>query len=149
MTQPTEFLPGIFVGDHLTASDPDFFRRQNIVRVVNCTNSIPCYFPNVDYFRIPVDDAGDDVNNNVMAAYIPAAIKFVLKPPLPGKRSGVLIHCQAGVSRSCTVAVAVLRWCCQPTIRDAITTLLAKRDIAFVNGRYFNFEKALLQVFRV
>jgi hypothetical protein len=27
--------------------------------------------------------------------------------------------------------------------------LLAKRDIAFVNGRYFNFEKALLQVFRV
>jgi dual specificity phosphatase 12 len=144
--EPTEFLPGVYVGDQLVASNPDFFRDKNIIKVVNCTNTLPCYFPNIEYFRIPVDDASDEVNNNIMAAHIIPAIKFILKET-PSKNAGVLIHCHAGVSRSCTVATALLRYCCVPTLRHAVSILVEKRKIAFMNGRYINFQHALLQIF--
>jgi protein tyrosine phosphatase len=148
MTQPTEFLPGIFVGDQWTAANEIFFKDNNIKKVVNCTSTLPFYFPLfAKYVRIPVDDAADEVSNNMMAAYIPSVIDFILTP-LPSKATGgVLIHCQAGVSRSCTVAVAVLRYCCSKTIKEAVNILRMKRDIAFFWGFYMNFERALYNVF--
>lgn len=143
----TEILSGVYVGDRFTANDEPFFRRNNIVRVVNCTEVVPFYFPQLArYFRVPVDDSSGEADNNVMAAYLLPAIRFVMEAK-PSKDTGVLIHCQAGVSRSCTVAVAILRYCCFPTIKNAVQALLEKRDIAFFGGRYFNFEKALYRVF--
>jgi len=147
MTEPTEFLPGIFVGDKFIASDENFFKENNIVRVVNCTSTLPFSFPSrAQYFRIPIEDSSDEINNNLMAAYLIPAIKFVMEVQ-PRKGRGVLIHCQAGISRSCTVAVGVLRACCCSTIKQAMETLMMKRDIAFFRGMYVNFEKALYRVF--
>jgi len=143
----TEFLPGVFVGDYFVANDEVFFRKNNIVRVVNCTENIPFFFPHLaQYFRIPIDDSTSHLDNNVMAAYMPSAIRFITEIR-PSKERGVLIHCQAGMSRSCTVAVGLLRQCCHPTIKGAIQALVEKRDIAFFRGRYVNFEKALYKVF--
>src|SRR6478752_8114759 len=79
MTEPTEFLPGVYVGDQLAAKNPDFFRQNNIVRVVNCTSTLPFHFKGVEYFRVPVDDYPDEINNNIMAAYLIPAIKFIVK----------------------------------------------------------------------
>lgn len=148
MTEPTEFLPGIFVGDQFTAANANFFISNNIVRVVNCTPTLPFYFPNqAQYFRIPLDDSSDKVNNNIMSAYMLPAVRFILEIQ-PSRQRGVLIHCHAGISRSCTIATAVLRYCCIPTIKGALEDLMKKRDIAFFRGMYINFEKSLYRVFR-
>lgn len=149
MSEPTEILPGVFVGDQFTAANADFFNRNRIVRVVNCTPTIPFYFPNkARYMRIPIDDSSDDLNNHIMASYMLPAIRFVLEIE-PSPNRGVLIHCHAGISRSCTIAVAVLRFCCAPSIDKAIKTLVSKRRIAFFNGMYYNFSKALYLVFSI
>lgn len=149
MSAPTQFLPGIFVGDQFTANNPKFFNDNNIVRVVNCTKDLPFYFPSkAEYFRIPVDDSPDEITNNIMAAYLVRAVQFVLEiSPRPGK--AVLIHCHMGVSRSCTVAAAVLRTCCVPTIKSALSTLRSKRDMAFFRGMHVNFAKALYKTFPI
>lgn len=143
----SEIMPGVYVGDRFVANDEQFFRRRNIVRVVNCTEVVPFYFPQLArYFRVPVDDSSGDADNNVMAAYMLPAIRFIMEGRPSGER-GVLIHCQAGVSRSCTVAVGLLRFCCFPTIAHAIRALVDRRNVAFFGGRYLNFEKALYKVF--
>jgi len=148
MTQPTEFLTGIFVGDQFTAANAQFFRDNNIVRVVNCTKTLPFYYnQSAQYFRVPVDDSSDDQNNEIMARHMLPAIRFVLEIQ-PSASRGVLIHCHAGVSRSCTVAAAVIRYCCAQTIPIAINMLISKRDFAFFRGMYVNFSKALYQVFK-
>lgn len=147
MTEPTEILPGIFVGNQWTASDAQFFGEKSIRRVVNCTNTVPFYFTDkATYFRIPVDDSNNEIDNNKMAAYLLPAIRFILEIQ-PNSNRGVLIHCQAGVSRSCTVAAAVLRFCCIPTIPLAIEEVIRKRSVAFFRGMYFNFSPALHSVF--
>lgn len=147
MTEPTEILPGIYVGDQWVAEDENFFKDKNIVRVINCTATLPFYFPSrAQYFRIPIDDSPDEMSNNIMAAYLLPAVKFALMTP-PSKGKGVLIHCHAGVSRSCTVAVAILRVCCTKTVRDAMNILMLKRDVAFFRGLHVNFERALYSVF--
>ena len=143
----TEFLPGVFVGDQFIASDEVFFRKNNIVRVINCTETLPFYFPHLaQYFRIPIDDSPNEADNNVMAAYLPSALRFITEAR-PNQERGVLIHCHAGMSRSCTVAAGLLRQCCYSTIPHAIKALVEKREIAFFKGRYVNFEKALYRVF--
>ena len=142
----SELLPGIYVGDANTARDAAFFARNNITRVVNCTPHIPFYFPNVKYMRIPVYDADTPYNNKVMKTALPLALAFALNPR-PSVEQGVLIHCQAGVSRSCTVAVAVLRVCCASSLQQAVALCRARRPIAFFGGLVFNFRQTLGSMF--
>jgi hypothetical protein len=145
--EATEILPGIFVGDELIARDREFFRNNNIVRVVNCTKTVPFYFPQqIQYFRIPVNDSVNELDNRIMATYLWPAIMFIMEIQ-PSKKRGVLIHCQMGISRSCTVAVGVLRYCCNPTVEASVESLLEKRKISFFGGRHVNFSKALYTVF--
>ncbi len=144
----SEILPGIYVGNASTARDAEFFSKQNIVKVVNCTPDLPFYFPNdVECLRIPVYDADDVENNAIMTRALPKAVSFILQDPVPSVNRGVLIHCHAGISRSCTVAVAVLRVCCARSLRHAISLCLSRRSIAFFGGTVINFWRALETVF--
>ena len=168
MSTPTEILPGVFIGDQYTASNFEFFLRNNIVRVVNCTPDVPFYFPWVQYFRINLNDKADGVNNEIMAAHLPHAVNFIMEAMNENKSSpfgknndfsifsdtnplqkkSVLIHCHAGISRSCTVAVALLRTCCTDNLNTAVTMVVSRRPIAFFNGTFINFKSALKTVFK-
>ena len=148
MSNATEIIPGVFVGNQFTAADKAFFINNNIRRVVNCTPDLPFYFESagVQYYRIPLNDLSDDVNNGIMKNHLLPVIHFIYGGR-PSRESGVLIHCHAGVSRSCTVAVALLRVCCAESISQAIGLLIAKRRIAFFNGARLNFRNALYWTF--
>lgn len=171
MSKPTEILPGVFIGDQFTAKNFEFFVKNNIIRVVNCTADIPLHFPWVQYMRIPVNDTSENINNEIMAKSIPKAVQFILeivkenqvqkeksRPNVMNTfnslydttdyiRKGVLIHCAAGISRSCTIGAAVIRSCCATSIDNALAMVLAKRPIAFFNGTFVNFNKALVETF--
>lgn len=146
MSFPTEIIPGVFVGDMFTASNLKFFQDNKIYKVVNCTPDIPFHFPWVKYHRISLLDSSNKINNDIMAAHIPLTIQFILQDK-PSRDSGVLIHCHAGISRSCTVAVGLLRTCCATSLPQATAMLLSKRPQAFFNGTVMNFQQALISVF--
>lgn len=143
----SEIIPGVYVGNQYTAYDQQFFIDNNIKKVVNCTPSVPCYFPWVKYMRISVNDVSTTENNVIMAHYLKKAVEFIMNNEKPSKTNGVLIHCHAGISRSCTVATALLRSCCSKDIPHAIAMLLSKRSVAFMNGTRINFMNALYSVY--
>lgn len=143
----SEILPGVYVGNASTARDAQFFRDKRIGKVVNCTPDLPFYFPQLKCMRIPVYDTDDVTNSRIMTQALPLAVSFILNDPVPTVDRGVLIHCHAGVSRSCTVAVAVLRVCCARSLRHAISLCLSRRSIAFFGGTVINFWRALETVF--
>lgn len=142
----TEILPGVFIGDQMVAQTKQFFDDFQITHVVNCTVNVPCYFPHVRYLRIPVLDYPTDENNEIMVKGINRAIPFIAQARL-NPNNKVLIHCQAGVSRSCTIAAALVRYCCAESIDQAIALVVAKRPIAFFSGVHVNFKPALQKVF--
>lgn len=146
MTSPTEIIKGVFIGDQYTSADFEFFLKNHITRVVNCTPDVLNKFPWVKYYRIPLGDSPGKIDNEIMLNNLSNAIKFVLSEPLQDNDK-VLIHCHAGVSRSCTVAVAVLRICCADSLQQAIAMVIAKRPIAFYNGTRMNFRQALHDYF--
>ena len=144
---PSEIAPGVYVGNANTASDAQFFKEKNIIRVVNCTPYVPCFFSQtVQYMRIPVYDLDDIEENQLMLTAIPDAIDFILEAA-PNSSRGVLIHCQVGVSRSATVAVALLRHCCFATLPEAFSAVVKRRKIAFFGGWRVNFKSALYSYF--
>ncbi len=96
--------------------------------------------------RIPVADSDTKESNDIMAMMLPYAIQFILRPR-PTVNDAVLIHCHAGVSRSCTVAVAVLRVCCAKSLRHAIGLCVGRRPVAFFGGTVLNFWRALETTF--
>ena len=136
-----EVYSGIFVGDHHAAGDFDFMIKNNVKRVVNCTTHIPNYYSKlgVKYFNIPVLDSTDSENQQIMATMLPDAVSFATVP-IPSKYTNagsVLIHCHAGMSRSCTVAAAVVSTLVPMTTQQSIQYIKSKRHIAFANGVYF------------
>ena len=137
----SEIIPGLFVGDINIARNSDFMKSNNIKRIVNCTKHIPCYFRNlILYYQIPVNDTFLD--SDILQTHLLPAVNFMM---YPSKSNAVLIHCHAGISRSCTVAAAFIRLFYFPNIPDAINFVISKRHIAFSHG--VEFRKVLENLF--
>lgn len=120
-----EIVPGVFVGDAISA------RHQNhknvIKRVVNAGQlKNIANVPADDYLCINIEDSGTYED---LLAFMDA-----VEP----QKKPVLIHCQLGVSRSCSLAVVYLlakRIC--TTVNEAIAFVRSKRRVAFINRKYY------------
>lgn len=148
----TEFLPGFFIGDAENAKDLNFLKRNNIRKIVNCaSNDVPSFYemyPDFLYYKIPVGDSSSKLNNDIMESHLSRVLQFVFKIGGPiSRQNAVFIGCVAGISRSSSVCVAVLRTCCFDNIPDAVNYLLFKRPKAFFYGKHFNFKHALYHYF--
>lgn len=141
---PTEIIPNLFVGDANSAENIKFLQFNGIKRIVNCTPDIPNYYENnIKYFRIPVYDHEDE--NKIMEKYIFDAINFIYKPT---SGDAVLVHCAAGISRSCTIIAAYLRYYYCDNLDEVIQIILDKRPIAFSYGKRFTFLETLIKKFK-
>ena len=61
MDQPSEIIPGLYIGNMHAAADNNFFTTHSIGAVLNVTPDVPHYFTtqqgNVEYMRINVNDS--------------------------------------------------------------------------------------------
>jgi dual specificity phosphatase 12 len=94
----------IWVGSAADAANVEFLRACDISLVVNCTRTLPFASSATENHRVGVDD--DLRETDRMVASIPAAVTAIEKH-IKGNR-GVLIHCWAGMQRSCAIAAAYL-----------------------------------------
>ncbi|XP_026106147.1 dual specificity protein phosphatase 10-like [Carassius auratus] len=89
-------LPFLFLGNERDAQDLDLLLRLNIGFVVNVTTHLPLYHLDtglVHYKRLP---ATDNSKQN-LRQYFEEVFEFIEEAHQYGR--GVLVHCQAGVSR--------------------------------------------------
>ena len=157
-----EILPGLYLGNEATSQSAYFMKTHQIGAVVNATSHIPNKFvgQGIKYFRIPVQDPGkempfEDPNVTILASKLLPATAFIHANRRAGR--AVLVHCHAGVQRSCAVVVAyIVKYVmkckdlkCYPhcsaddILEGPIKFVVKHRPVAFWNGKKVHFRKAL------
>lgn len=136
----------IWLGDYTTSKNKDFFKKNNIKAVLNCTKDVPNTFKkdeNIEYLRIPVDDSLQEVDFKKMYYYFPIIIEFLNKTVNIEKKH-VLVHCVQGKARSCIALAAFLvNEGMKPD--EALEFILKKRPDAFFFGTSINFKKSFVK----
>ncbi|KAJ8267157.1 hypothetical protein GJAV_G00139160 [Gymnothorax javanicus] len=137
-------LPFLFLGNERDAQDLDLLLRLNIGFVVNVTTHLPLYHLDtglVRYKRLP---ATDNSRQN-LRQYFEEVFEFIEEAHQMGR--GVLVHCQAGVSRSATVVIAYLMKHTLMTMMDAYKYVRSRRPVVSPNlnfmGQLLEFERDL------
>ncbi|XP_034033657.1 uncharacterized protein si:dkey-175m17.7 [Thalassophryne amazonica] len=136
-------LPFLFLGNERDAQDLELLMRLNIGYVVNVTTHLPLYHHNsgLRYKRLP---ATDNSKQN-LRQYFEEVFEFIEEAYQSGQ--GVLVHCQAGVSRSATIVIAYLMKHTLMTMTDAYKYVRSRRPVVSPNlnfmGQLLEFERDL------
>ncbi|KAL3311247.1 Dual specificity protein phosphatase 16 [Cichlidogyrus casuarinus] len=125
----SQVLPHLFLGNARDAQDKDLLKKLHITHILNVTDSLPnAWENNFEYMRLP---AVDDDRQNLKPQF-DCSFRFIEKAKANGGR--VLVHCQAGVSRSVTIVIAYLLRCDREiTLMDALDKVQEVRPIAGPN----------------
>ncbi|KAJ6654248.1 hypothetical protein lerEdw1_007345 [Lerista edwardsae] len=137
-------LPFLFLGNERDAQDLERMLSLNVGHVLNVTTHLPLYHADsgrLCYKRLPATDN----NRQDLRKYFEEAFEFIEEAHQSGK--GVLIHCQAGVSRSATIVIAYLMKHTLMTMGDAYKYVKGRRPIISPNlnfmGQLLEFETDL------
>ncbi|RWS11434.1 dual specificity protein phosphatase 10-like isoform X2 [Dinothrombium tinctorium] len=137
----TAILPFLFIGSESDACDEKKLRQFKITYILNVTAHLPfakCSFDGrLRVKRLPV---ADSCTQN-LKQYFNEAIDFIDEAERNG--CNILIHCQAGISRSPTIAIAYLMCHKLMPLVDAYKLVKNKRPIISPN---FNFMGQLLEL---
>ncbi|XP_054290614.1 dual specificity protein phosphatase 10-like isoform X1 [Macrosteles quadrilineatus] len=132
-------LPFLYLGNARDAADPATLAALGVSRVLNVTalSSPPSPPANITFHQLPASDSG---HQNIKQ-YFQEAFHFIEEARTGGER--VLIHCQAGVSRSATIAIAYIMQHRQLTMIEAYKLVKTARPIISPN---LNFMGQLLEL---
>ena len=139
----SQVLPHLFLGNMKDASDASTLHQLGIGYVLNVTSKPPSYQmePGITYKQLVADDNG--LQN--LRQFFEEAFEFI--DLAKANNSGVLVHCQAGISRSPTIAVAYLMKYYPMAMSDAYKFVKKKRSIISPNlnfmGQLWEFEQGL------
>ena len=123
-----QIVSGLYVGNASAARHPP----PDVVRVVNCTEELGnlAQAPYQQYWQIPLQDSGDDYDLRTFHRGLGGVFRFLDAIPL--QQAPVLIHCQQGISRSSSVALAYLLYHrVVPNIRTGVRFMVQQRPVAF------------------
>ncbi|XP_023649965.1 uncharacterized protein [Paramormyrops kingsleyae] len=137
-------LPCLFLGNERDAQDLDLLLQLNIGFVVNVTTHLPLYHRDsglIHYKRLPATDS----SKQNLRQYFEEVFEFIEEAHQSGR--AVLVHCQAGVSRSATVVIAYLMKHTLMTMTDAYKYVKSRRPVVSPNlnfmGQLLEFERDL------
>lgn len=99
-----QILPNLFLGSREAACNIGLLRQLGIRACVNCTRDAHLHPEHLRYFHVDVEDSPQQAD--AIAAYFDAVPPWVAKQQADG--GNVLVYCMQGVSRSCTITLALL-----------------------------------------
>lgn len=122
-----EIRPNLWVGSSADSRDKKFLKDHDIELIVNATKTIPFSTKHIIGYRVPVDDHPDE--NDAMLEYFPITSMIIDETLKSGK--GVLVHCYAGIQRSCAIAAAYLIYKDRLRACQAMAAIKHKKAEAF------------------
>eukprot|EP00667_Euglena_gracilis_P023108 EG_transcript_25981 len=131
-------IPNLFLGSKWEAADREWLRAAGVTHIVNAAREVEDCFPgDFVYHRCDlVDDPEEELR-------LEPVHRFVADSLAAG--GVVLVHCQAGVSRSAAVAIGYLMAHCGATLRAAYLRVKECRPNAGPNIGYMRQLEALDQ----
>jgi predicted protein tyrosine phosphatase len=140
----SEILPYLFIGNQRDSANRDQLNELGITHILNVTSHLPLHFENdgITYKRLAATDSG----SQNLKQYFTEAISFI---ECARKSNGkVLVHCQAGVSRSPSIVAAYLIATSYKSLTEAFTVIKDQRPIVAPNinfmGQLLEFEQQLV-----
>ena len=107
-----------------------------IVNLIKPTHMSDNNIPNCRTFiRIPINDDSDDSDKLLMEIEETHVLEKIHNSLM--KKENVLVHCFAGMSRSCTLVACYLIKYCNMNISESIEYIKSIRPIAFFGGIHF------------
>ncbi len=105
----------IYVGGQAACDKLQPLRDHRITHILNCTDSIKCFFEKSASYSYCRRDMGSwwascDKTDESVASFIKPALGFILDAILKGEN--VLIHCLAGAHRAGTMGIISLMFFC-------------------------------------
>lgn len=140
---PVELLPFLFLGSAIHSSRRDTLAAAGITAVLNVSSSCPnSYEGEFEYLRLTVEDS---LAADIRACFS-TAIAFIDSVKHSGGR--VLVHCQAGISRSATICLAYLMHTQRVRLDEAFDFVKQRRHVISPNlafmGQLLQFETDVL-----
>ena len=136
MSDYSQVLPRVFIGNAAAARDVQFFNRYKINFVINVTESEINYFESETNKKklLRVEDtcvkylslALSDTCSTNLSCHFPQTNQFITGC-LSSNKNTLLIHCKCGVSRSSSVLLAYLISVKQMTLDTALKLIKKER----------------------
>uniref|UniRef100_A0A6C0JRA2 Dual specificity phosphatase catalytic domain n=1 Tax=viral metagenome TaxID=1070528 RepID=A0A6C0JRA2_9ZZZZ len=140
----SQIIDGLWLSGEGGAQSREFFEKENIKGVVNCTPStLNAYAAHgIEYLRIPVNDSTDKEDLELMDEYIDLAVEWLrVHHKLQGLN--VLVHCAQGIQRSATVVCCYLQKHWGLKFKEAVEFMIIRRQAVFYNGDKMTFRSLL------
>lgn len=142
---PAPIVPDLlYLGSHAAASKSGerWLRKLNVGHILNCALELKqVLVTGFEYTQLLLEDNEDEDPT----LQFPQAFEFIERAREAG--SAVLVHCQAGASRSATVCIAYLMKYRDMTLQDAFTLCRRRRKRVAPNPHFMNallgYEKLL------
>ncbi|KAK9532752.1 hypothetical protein VZT92_010122 [Zoarces viviparus] len=140
---PVEILPFLYLGSALHASKKEVLDGIGISALLNVSADCPNHFEGAYQYKcIPVEDN----HKEDISCWFLEAIEFI--DSVRDSSGRVLVHCQAGISRSATICLAYLMKRKQVRLDEAFEFVRRRRSIISPNfsfmGQLLQFESQLL-----
>ncbi|KAI1900191.1 hypothetical protein AGOR_G00047470 [Albula goreensis] len=134
---PVEILPFLFLGSAYHASRKDMLDAMGISALLNVSSNCPNHFEGTYQYKcIPVED-----NHKAdISSWFVEAIEYI--DSVKDSNGRVLVHCQAGISRSATICLAYLMKRKRVRLEEAFEFVKQRRSVISPN---FSFMGQLLQ----
>ncbi|MBN3272019.1 DUS4 phosphatase, partial [Polyodon spathula] len=134
---PVEILPFLYLGSAYHASRKDMLDSLGITALLNVSSNCPNHFEGYYQYKcIPVED-----NHKAdISSWFIEAIEYI--DSIKSFNGRVLVHCQAGISRSATICLAYLMKKKLLKLEEAFEFVKQRRSIISPN---FSFMGQLLQ----
>ncbi len=160
-----EVYPNIFIGGCDISKDRDFLKNNNIKIIVNCTKDLKNHFEplllndietapenvkewiynnSIKYYRIPIDDNSRETEIQNFYLITKSILNDLESEYNKGNK--ILIHCLAGIQRSCSLTACLLMKLTGKNLKEVTEIIINNRKQAFFGGRQFNFIDALLKI---
>lgn len=126
-----EIVPNLYLGNEIDAKDLEKLKQNNIYYILNVTKNIQFYCDHEINNFVCKRIAVDDMTNQNLKQHFDEAIKFIDEGIDNNKK--VLVHCQAGISRSPTIVIAYLMYKYNLSMNDAYSKVKDIRPIVAPN----------------